>query len=786
MFLHVACLLNAKTTRIYPYIAYAQGVVRTLLLFTLVICTCGVVHAAETEGIALLQTEPYDLVVVTDAAGGGEVKVELFNRADVVPPKTQGVLIVQPLSRPGESFEISWRDVAKIELWEERLKQQAEQRIAAKDFDGAFPFVAVLIRDYPKTPGLAEMRTQLVFQNALTAFQSGDLVRTLALLEELRRFNPRFNADRVASAISLVTDRMLQSMLDKGELELAQLMLKRLEAGYTADQIASIPTWKKKFRTMAEEKRDAALAAKNSGNFRGARQFALEMLHIDPTIDNGTELLREIDLAYPMVRVGVMQKAVDFDPTRIENSAARRAGRLVYRSMFEMLGASSEGGQYLCPFGTCEVSQDQQSFRIFVQPNQLPPPFDVVDSYSLADFLLKRANPEHALYNPAWAGLLREVSVPRPGEVTAALRRPHVLPQAMLQVRLDQTSLGLGDPQSITGSYQFEAGEAGGVVFRFAGPGAPAATQPREVYEVTMNSGKQAVAALLRREVDILDQLFPADAMDLRRQGKVRVENYPLPTLHVLVPWSEHPFVKDRVTKRGLLLATNRQEILESNLTGGETIPGCQVISGPMPAGLDQDDPLGYAYDRSILPHGYQPRLGALLIELRKKQWSADAAKKKEPEPTYKPLRIAHPANEIARVACEAIAQQLTAIKQEVQLIELPEGITQPDRDSCDLVYMVVAMWEPAVDARRLLGPDGIAASNDQMVGLGLRQLEAARNWKEVRDRLFELHRISHSELPVLPLYQLQESFAYQRELVNVGTGIVSIYQQIAKWRVNR
>jgi len=122
----------------------------------------------------------------------------------------------------------------------------------------------------------------------------------------------------------------------------------------------------------------------------------------------------------------------------------------------------------------------------------------------------------------------------------------------------------------------------------------------------------------------------------------------------------------------------------------------------------------------------------------------------------------------------------------EIQMVELPPGITFPaaGEDVADLVYVSAAVWEPVIDARRVLGPEGLAASEDQLVGLGLRRLEEARNWREVRDRLLELHAIAHNELPVLPLWQMVESFAYRREILGIGNDIVSLYQNADRWRL--
>ena len=208
--------------------------------------------------------------------------------------------------------------------------------------------------------------------------------------------------------------------------------------------------------------------------------------------------------------------------------------------------------------------------------------------------------------------------------------------------------------------------------------------------------------------------------------------------------------------------------------------------AGPFPAGLELNDPLGYAYDQTILPRRYEPPLAKLLLAMNANQMKSMAERKKEKVPKLEPLRLAFPPDNLSRVACEAISSQWQLLGLEVELVELPIGRTFPrdEEDIADIVYVSAAVWEPVIDARRVLGPEGLAGSTDQLVGLGLRRLEEAKNWREVRDRLLDLHGIAHHELPVLPLWQMVDSYAYRRDLVGVGTDIVSLYQNAGKWRL--
>jgi hypothetical protein len=240
-------------------------------------------------------------------------------------------------------------------------------------------------------------------------------------------------------------------------------------------------------------------------------------------------------------------------------------------------------------------------------------------------------------------------------------------------------------------------------------------------------------------------------------------------------PQSKQPISQRQGPEQGELL-----ENLESE--------GCRVLSGPFPAGLELNDPLGYAYDMSIEPRRYEPPLAKLLLTLNEKQMKSMSQRRKEEMPKMTPIRLAFPPDNLSRVSCEAIRSQWELLDLEVQLVEMAVGQTfpEPDEDIADIVYVAAAVWEPVLDARRILGPEGLAGSEDQLVGLGLRRLEEARNWREVRDRLLDLHAITHHELPVLPLWQMVDSYAYRRDLIGVGSDIVSLYQNAGKWRLGQ
>lgn len=741
----------------------------------------------DDPGLGLLQQEPHDLIFFTEEAGGGWAMTQLLDFPGRKPPSDpKGALKFQVVGIEGKDFACKWSDIRRIDLWEVRLERETKERIAKGDFSGAYPFLSVLIRDYPNRPGLRELRSEFLWNDIVARARKNELAPTLAMLEELRRYAPEYKPSTVVRAIDGVTDRLLQKLVDDGELDLAQQMLARLEIDYQNERLDSVKKWNLEFLKMATAKQEEAIAARDDKDYRKARALARESVYLRPDIAGGKELIREIDTIYPLVNVGVLQTATQFAPTRLDNWGARRSGRLLYRTLFEMQGAGPEGGEYDFIFGDVEMSADRMHFELNLETEKLIPPLDKIEAHFLADVLADRAQLDSPNYFAPWAAAVAAIGLNGPKQVTFDLRRPNVLPICLLQVPVDGSWFG-GEPNSPTGDYRVDVIEEETVRYVLSGP-PKTPTQPREIVEIRSPSASQAVSLLLQGEVDVLDQLFPADAVRLRRSRSIKVANYPLPTVHMLIPCSDHPYLAERTFRRALLYGINREDILTGELLEGLTSEGCRVLSGPFPAGLEMNDPLGYAYDQSIEPRRYEPPLAKLLLAMNSNQMKSQAQRKKEEFPPLTPIRLAFPPDNLSRVACEAIRSQWLLLGLEVELVELQVGQTFPkeDEDIADIVYVSTAVWEPVIDARRVLGPEGLAGSTDQLVGLGLRRLEEAKNWREVRDRLLDLHAITHHELPVLPLWQMVDSYAYRRQLIGVGSDIVSLYQNAGNWRLGQ
>ncbi|MEM9643434.1 MAG: ABC transporter substrate-binding protein [Planctomycetota bacterium] len=734
-------------------------------------------------GLALLQEEPHDLIFFTAKSGGGWVKAHLLdlpNRDSI--GGQSGVLKIKVLGVEEQVFGAKWPDVERIDFWEKRLERETSERIAAGDFTGAYPFLSVLIRDFPNLPQLTKIRSDFLWEDARDRATRGEYVQALTMLEELQQYNPDYKIETTVRAIDLLNDRMMQQLEDDGRLADAEQMLSRLEEKYKSQNMPSLKKWNQKFLSMANDKKEEAIAAKDRGDFSIALKLAQQSIAMRPDVEGGQALVQELRRIYPVVNVGVLQAADGLDPTSMDNWAARRSGRLLYRTLFEIQGAGPEGGEYQFLFGETEQSADRKEFDLFLQPERLRLPLRLISGFEVFDKISGRAREGDENYFSAWAAAVESIGMEGPNQLRCYLRRPHVLPSCLMQVAVDGSWFG-GEVGSPTGDYQL--GKVVPNEVRYTLINDPKTElQPREIVEVRMESAARGVTSLLQGQIDVLDQLFPSDAARLRDSRLVRVEEYPLPTVHMLIPCGDHPYVDSKTFRRALVYGINRADILQGELMEGFETEGCRVVSGPFPAGKDRDDPLGYAYDSTISARNYEPSLAKLLVALNLNEMKSKAKQTEEELPEMTPLRLAFPADNLSRTACEAIKSQWVLLGLPVELVPLPIGQSYPAEGKADLVYSAVAVWEPIIDARRLLGPDGLARSGNQYVGLGLRRLEESRNWKEARDRLLELHYTVNEELPIIPLWQMIDSYAYRRDLKGMGTDIVSLYQNADDWRM--
>jgi hypothetical protein len=755
--------------------------------FSSIVLIAGAVIAQETEArgrfeTSILDDEPFDLITLTPEWRSEEVRVfpiEFPKGGMPTQPDPESEFEVKLVIFPDRLYRVAWKDIAKIERYESLVLGEAKRLLGARQFAPAFEHLNFLIENFPKTPNLDAMRQEFLLTSAFEAYRSGSLAQAFAVLEEfVRKYPDSRLINQAKGKISEWAGQMIEQYFNNGDLETARLMVGRLARDYRDPPMPVVDVWRKKFIAYAETYRDKALKLREEGNFPDARTSATQMLKIAPDIPEGQSLLRDLILAYPMVRVGVFQQASRMDVTELADWPVRRSGSLVSQPLFEFRNSGPEGGSYRMTLGSFVHTDDRTELELRLKNLQPGQP----TAYEISQWMMRRANIEDANYHAPWAAILKQVKVDSSDSLLVQLKRPHVLPHAFLQWPLEALQSDLIQSATLYGRSEDRGGNRHS--FRWKSPQKAAEGQPVEIVESLYTDPKEAVADLVKGEIEVIDRLFPADAAQLQNVREIRVESYALPIVHMLVPKSQHPFVKDRDFRRALLYAVNRQAILNGEILGGVSRNDSQLISGPFPIGVDENDPLAYAYNKDIQPIAYDPKLAQLLVILTKQKLTAIATKAKEPVPELTPIRLGVPDYESARVAGEAFIQQWKIAGIPGELVVLPSNPKEQNAN-IDLLYLSASLWEPATDAERLFGEGGLAESDNIFIVQVLSNLRTANNWREVRQFCQDLHALVSTHLPVLPLWQVGESFAYRNILKGIPKKPVALYQDIDRWRMS-
>ncbi|MEC7566873.1 MAG: ABC transporter substrate-binding protein [Planctomycetota bacterium] len=768
------------------------------IALALILTTSFAGHAQELL-IDLANRTPYDEITVKDQQGEVEaLQLELLDIPGRQAPAIEksGVMEIRLLGAPDDIYEVFWIDIIKIRLYEDIMLDELNGYIDARRFDDAFDYFLFLDQRYKGLPGVAEVLSRYQFVQGSQWLQDGRHLEALSLLEKVHLTNEGYvhdgGPDTAKTQLNAAAALVLNRYMEGGKTILARKLGQRLIRAHGASTVPAALDTLKKLNQLATEKRDEARRLLDAGELREAQRVVREMIDIYPPVPGGREIAVEAIRRYPLVTVGTVYPSIVNDRSRMDNWAARRTGFLTRRMFMEYEGPGPERGEYLSPYGEVRQGSDRKTLRIRISPEKIASGIQI-NGYHLSQRLLNLADEHHPMYNAQWAALFDRVEVRDVYDVIIHLRRPHVLPEALLQVFLDP-SLDLDDPRANDGPFIKVDDEATSVRYTLNSKNPftrtapdPNFIPPSEILEMTYDVSGDAIKALKRGDIDVIDRVSPAQAVRLQNEagGTIRVVPYALPTIHMLLPNYDKPYMRNELFRRAILYGIMREATLNELILKNHRIPGCQVVSGPFSPGIGLGDPLSYAYNRKVIARPYSPRLAVVLAKLAEQRMKEEAEQKEEEPPPIPELVIGYPAEEDARDACIAIEFQLEQLQIfKVKLIEFEPGQSTDETGECNLVYTKLAMWEPLVDTTRLLSPNGLVSIRDDHVNRTVQWLERSIRWQEVRDRVRQVHRIAHEKVAVIPLWQLREYFVHREGITLGADAPVALYHGIERWQL--
>lgn len=751
----------------------------------LVFAACIVVVAAVALGQdqdtgPLYMQLPFDRVVLKTGETVDVHKLRFADGTRKVPNvfPAAGEMTVRPLDAKNltAEYSIPWTAIARIDLFEDLILQEAQRLTKTEKFDEAFPYFAHLLTRAPETRQLNEAVNQYLQQNALAAYRAGEFDRALAILGSLYERSPR--AGGLAEAVNTVAGKIIEQYLQSRNFKSARLTLDVVDKTFRGLQLTVVDRWRQRFQGAAAGQLAEATRLVDARDYLAARQAIAQAVGVWPELDGVTELQERLQQEHPIVSVGVIERSPREPINRLDNQAASRSAVLVAPVLLELREYTAEGGGYRTSVGQYEL--DPSGLELAIQLADSPagdPLATSLAASALARKLVDATNPQSPDYNEVLAAIIEHVTVEYPQQIRITFRRPHVRPESLLNLPMNPTLAKLSDRG------MFAIAEYNDNLVRFASdPNHRGAIA--EVHELPFDDDEQAVVALSQGVVDVLARVPPWQLARLRAMDKVVVDNYLLPTLHALVPTGRSPLTEQREFRRALCYGIDRDRFVSKVLLAGNDRPGFQAISGPFPAGSELSDPIRYGYNGRIKPRVYDPYMA---IVLSSAAWNSTQKAAGVEEPGDEPLptlKLGHTSDPVARTACIEIAKNLDAVGIPIELVELStEDMLNAD-ELVDLKYVELSVWEPVIDARRLLGAKGALGEATDFMMLSLDRLDTASNWNDVRGQLYEIHDVASTDLPLIPLWQTVNYFAYRDELSGISSQPVRLYQDIGDWQI--
>jgi peptide/nickel transport system substrate-binding protein len=703
-------------------------------------------------------------------------------------------------------FKVKRSNIKKVEYFEDFLLQECDRLVLARDYARAFECCLRVQTRNPGWRGLDDRVNHVLFAEGSQALIAGDGERGLRLLRELlarKRDYPGL-LDQIGAAYG----KRIERALSLGMYPLGRRVLRELVE--LAPESALVSAMRALFVTKAKEKVNEA-----GGSTGGHRVDALvEALRIWPALEGAEPLYNKAFEAEPTLEVAVTDVALPLGPW-VRSPADVRLSRLLYRPILASDDDEARQGKRPEQLAAAIESSDLgRRLVIRIRPGFFwsdgSRPVSAID---IGRYLIDRTDPHSIGYDARWADLLDHVEVADESRLeirlnhsplkaaawllgpvgpahagvdgriaTSSQDRPLVTDGPFrcvvasddlveLHRRDDQEMLASSPPPRTT-AVADSAGSTAGASPPRAGP------RIKRLREIRIPRGQSAVGVLRRGDVSLVDHVPPDQVQSLAATEHIKLGEYMKPVVHLIALDGRNPALRSRSLRRGLSYAIDRKALLEDCVLKHPASGADSVADGPFPK-------TSYADAPGVKPLEFHMWLAKMLVAAARKELGNAPIK----------LRFEYPAIAEVQAVVDKLAASIREAGVEIVTVEVRPSQLETELRAgrrFDLAYRTLRSNEPVLDAGLLLcpgydappGADALASVASPHILQLLLQLERAAEWPSARGLALQLDRESRDELPVIPLWQLVEHYAWRDRLTGPGKTTAELYQGIETWGI--
>lgn len=695
-------------------------------------------------------------------------------------------VIIHLLDGPQRDFKIKRSNIKSIEYFEDMLLAEARRFMLARNFSKAFEYILAVQTRNPNWKGLRETVDAILFEEGTWALAGNDRDRGLRLLRELFDRNPEYPGvrQRLAETYGLRG----QEALDRGQYAVGRQILRELRQIDPTSLVAT--DLSTRFLNRAREAMNRGLAREGADRL----DSLAEALRIWPDLQEAVAPYEEAFRAAPTLRVGVVDLARPVAPW-IRSPASSRVVPLLY---LPILADESEEAQIGRRPGqlAANVELGDLGRRIDLTIKRDVVWSDAsrrVSAIDLVRGLSDRAQTRSPAYQARWADLLDRIETLDVDRVAIRLRRTPLDPISWLMVPIGPAHaawdgrVATADGRLPVGDGPFAFESQSDSEARYAAtPRDGSSTSPdivpipriRRIRERRLPDAGAAMAALAQGEIDLLEHVPAERVPTLSRDPAFVVRRFRLPELHQIALDGRNPLLRNRNFRRALSYAIDRKVILEESVLKRPIDDANRPSDGPFALGSYADSPGVAPLERDLVTA--RMLVGGVRRELTLPKIE---------------LTLEYPARPEARAAAPRLAEMLRSIGLTINLVERPESELEEQLRAgrrFDLAYRVLKCDEPLREAGGLVCPgydappesDGLGALASELIRQRLLQLEQATDWTAARELVRLIDRECRDELPILPLWQLDDHLAHRVHLTGPPEVADHLYQGIESWEI--
>jgi tetratricopeptide (TPR) repeat protein len=722
------------------------------------------------EAGPLFEQSPFDVITLTEEGKNQVINVFPLEFKDRVVPVDQdpkAEIIVRLLIKPETQFKLQWKHIKRIQLFEDLLLAEVDQRVLQQRYEEAFSYYQLLLSKYRKYPGVTasyENYLQKVIELALAQKQYDQALARVFVWHEFNAASAK--AAELGAAVLEEYLGTLDNPPTAEQTAQSARWLTELFKRFPQAKSQVLGTLRQKQQQQAQTLLASARNAAEANRADEAERLLQQVEILWPEIPGLDAVRQLISREAPKLAVGLLHGlAPSWQPqTGAIEWRVLRDMRLFSRAPVELVGWSNGVPAYKAQWlGQIESVAPQQLFLPFAA--------------NVSAVLLKQ--------RPAMQGL-ESVHQLWPQPLTFAARGdktgillPADLNPAAIEGFCSLARVPPTPPGRVAWAAPLQPLIATGALWT-ANPTSVYATGPAPAKAVQLELLPIADFETARKKLEdgslaVMDRIAPWHVPALRNNRDLRIEPYAVPAIHLLLFNPNSAALQSNSARTALFAAIDRPA-LQAQLSRGANVPGISVPRTIWPELPDAG--------RKATSLTY-PALGAVDVDLAKLLWQA-ALFGSDLNPASTKLRMLVPADETAIDVAKALRVQLATagITLDLAAEKHPYLPASDAAREADLLYLVWHPRDPLVAYQMLLQQPEFRGLLNSAATTAWDKLAKAKNSEEVLAGIAQLEEALLADRRLLPMLHVTEYLAHRKNIERVGPRPVDLFQNLEQWRV--